>query len=49
MRLVADAGKLRERTDWRPEHTRDEGLAETIDWFRCPANLARYKPGIYNQ
>jgi NAD dependent epimerase/dehydratase len=49
LRLVADAGKLRERTGWRPEHTRDEGLAETIDWFRRPTNLARYKPGIYNQ
>ncbi len=49
MRLVADAGKLRERTGWQPAHTRDEGLAETIDWFRRPTNLARYKPGIYNQ
>lgn len=24
------------------------GLAETIAWFREPANLARYKPGQYN-
>jgi NDP-hexose 4,6-dehydratase len=49
MRLVADASRLRERTDWRPRYTRDDGLVETIDWFRRPANLARYKPGIYNQ
>jgi NAD dependent epimerase/dehydratase len=49
MRLVADASRLRERTDWQPAHTRDHGLVDTIDWFRRPANLARYKPGIYNQ
>jgi len=49
MRLIADATKLRDRTGWQPRHTRDEGLIETIDWFRHPANLAHYKPGIYNQ
>ncbi|WHT21599.1 SDR family NAD(P)-dependent oxidoreductase [Crossiella sp. CA-258035] len=48
-RLVCDAAKLRERTGWAPAHTRDEGLAETIEWFRDPANLAHYKPGIYTQ
>ena len=48
-RLIADAAKLRERTGWQPEHTRDAGLRRTIEWFREPANLARYKPGIYNQ
>ena len=48
MRLIADASKLRERTGWQPAFNRDEGLLETIDWFREPANLARYKPGIYN-
>jgi nucleoside-diphosphate-sugar epimerase len=49
MRLVADAGKLRERTGWQPKYARSAGLAETIAWFYDPANLARYKPGIYNQ
>ncbi|HEY0808168.1 MAG TPA: GDP-mannose 4,6-dehydratase [Pseudonocardiaceae bacterium] len=49
LRLVADAAKLTEHTGWRPAHTRDEGLSLTIDWFREPANLARYKPGIYHQ
>lgn len=49
MRLVCDATKLRERTGWRPEYTRDEGLAETIEWFRNPANLARFKTGEYHQ
>jgi nucleoside-diphosphate-sugar epimerase len=49
MRLVCDATKLRTRTGWQPHHSREDGLAETIAWFSDPANLARYKPGIYNQ
>jgi NDP-hexose 4,6-dehydratase len=49
MRLVCDATKLRERTGWRPAYTRDEGLLETIDWYRDPANLARFKTGEYHQ
>jgi len=49
MRLVCDATKLRERTGWRPRYTRDEGLLETIEWFREPANLARFKVGEYHQ
>jgi NDP-hexose 4,6-dehydratase len=48
-RLVADAAKLTEHTGWRPAHTRDDGLRRSIDWFRQPENLARYKPGIYHQ
>src|SRR5215467_10014661 len=49
MRLVCDATKLRERTGWRPRYTRDEGLRETIEWFRDPANLARFKANEYHQ
>jgi NAD dependent epimerase/dehydratase len=49
LRLVADAGKLCRRTGWRPAHTRDEGLRQTIDWFRAPANLAHYRPLDYTQ
>ncbi|MGO8886240.1 MAG: GDP-mannose 4,6-dehydratase [Streptosporangiaceae bacterium] len=49
MRLVCDATKLRERTGWAPRFTRDEGLRETIDWFRDPANLARFKANEYHQ
>jgi NDP-hexose 4,6-dehydratase len=49
MRLVCDATKLRERTGWRPQYTRDEGLTETIEWFKDPANLARFKTGEYHQ
>jgi NAD dependent epimerase/dehydratase len=49
MRLVCDATKLRERTGWEPRYTRDEGLLETIAWYRDPANLARFKTGEYHQ
>jgi NDP-hexose 4,6-dehydratase len=49
MRLVCDATKLRGRTGWRPQYTRDEGLRETIEWYRDPANLARFKTGEYHQ
>jgi NAD dependent epimerase/dehydratase len=49
MRLVCDATKLRERTGWQPGYTREQGLEETIAWFLDPANLALYKPHVYNQ
>jgi len=49
MRLVCDATKLRERTGWQPRYTRDEGLLETIAWYRDPANLAGFKTGEYHQ
>jgi nucleoside-diphosphate-sugar epimerase len=48
MRLVADASRLRAATGWAPEHDLERGLGHTIDFFRDPANLARYKTGIYN-
>lgn len=48
MRLVADASRLTAATGWQPAHTLEEGLARTVEFFRDPANLARYKTGIYN-
>ncbi|PWI42791.1 SDR family NAD(P)-dependent oxidoreductase [Streptomyces sp. ICBB 8177] len=48
MRLVCDASLLRETTGWAPAHTLEEGLAATAEFFRDPANLARYKTTIYN-
>ncbi len=51
-RLWADNSKARELLGWRPEYGGREGfrraLAETAEWFTDPANLARYKHGIYN-
>ncbi|GFH34623.1 SDR family NAD(P)-dependent oxidoreductase [Streptomyces pacificus] len=48
MRLVADATRLREATGWAPALDLEQGLARTVEFFRDPANLARYKTGIYN-
>jgi nucleoside-diphosphate-sugar epimerase len=48
MRLVADATRLGEATGWSPGHDLEQGLAHTVEFFRDPANLARYKTGIYN-
>jgi NDP-hexose 4,6-dehydratase len=47
MRLVCDAARLTERTGWRPLVRRDDGLRATIDWYRDPANLGRFKAGDY--
>jgi NDP-hexose 4,6-dehydratase len=49
LRLACDAAKLHERTGWRPRHSREDGLRQTIEWFREPANLARYSPDEYNK
>jgi NAD dependent epimerase/dehydratase len=48
MRLVCDATRLREATGWRPAHSLEDGLAHTIDFFRDPAHLSRYKTTAYN-
>lgn len=51
-RLWADNRKARELLGWSPAYGAAEGfrrgLGETISWFSVPANLARYKAGIYN-
>ena len=47
-RLCGSNRKIRELTGWEPAYDIDRGLAETIEWFRQPANLARYKHDIYN-
>lgn len=51
-RLWADNSKARRLAGWEPDYGgRDgfkRGLVATIEWFRNPANLAGYKPGIYN-
>ncbi|HEY5837252.1 GDP-mannose 4,6-dehydratase [Streptomyces sp.] len=48
MRLVCDASRLRAATGWAPAHSLEDGLARTIDFFRDPAHLARYKTTAYN-
>ena len=48
-RLCGDNTLITTLTDWRPAHTLEQGLQETIDWFVKPENLAKYKIDIYNR
>ncbi len=45
-RLLGSADKLRALTGWAPAVTFEEGMAETIAWFR--QHLEDYKTDIYN-
>ena len=50
-RLYGDNTRLRQLTGWQPTYGGLEGfrrgLEHTANWFRDPANLARYRPGSY--
>lgn len=48
-RLCGDNAIITSLTDWRPQHTLEQGLRKTIDWFVKPENLAKYKTDIYNR
>jgi len=45
-RLLGSNEKIKALTDWRPKYTLEQGLAETIAFFRD--NLDKYKADIYN-
>ena len=45
-RLLADNRKAERMLDWRPSVTFDEGLAQTIEWFR--GSLDSYEPAVYS-
>jgi NAD dependent epimerase/dehydratase len=47
-RLWCDNSRLAGLTGFRPQIGLREGLQRTIEWFRQPANLARYKADSYN-
>lgn len=47
-RLWCDNSKIRALTGFEPAYDLRKGLAATIEWFRLPANLAKYKAHIYN-
>jgi dTDP-glucose 4,6-dehydratase len=45
-RLLGSNKKILQLTDWKPHYTFEQGLAETIEFFK--QNLDRYKTDIYN-
>lgn len=47
-RLFGSNEKLRNHTKWKPNYTLEQGLVETIRWFRDSDNLKNYKAEIYN-
>lgn len=47
-RLMGDNKLITTLTPWRPRYELNDGLRETIAWFRQPGNLARYKAWLYN-
>lgn len=47
-RLLGSNELMRSSTGWEPRVSLRDGLTRTVDWFRDPANLTRYKADIYN-
>lgn len=45
-RLLGKNKKIKRLTDWKPQYTFEEGLAETIEFLKN--NLDKYKVDIYN-
>ena len=45
-RLLGSNQKIMELTDWKPQYTFEQGIAETIEFLRN--NLDKYKVDIYN-
>lgn len=45
-RLLGCNEKIRQLTDWIPEYSLEQGLAETIQFLRT--HMDRYKPDLYN-
>lgn len=47
-RLWCDNSKIKELCGFEPEYSIESGLKETIEWFKNPENLKKYKIDIYN-
>lgn len=48
MRLFGSNQKLIQLTGWEQTYSLEEGLKQTINWFKQPENLIKYKHDIYN-
>jgi NAD dependent epimerase/dehydratase len=47
-RLIGDATKIKALTTWTPSFDLYAGLKQSVEWFKDPQNLAKYKAWIYN-
>jgi NAD dependent epimerase/dehydratase len=46
--LLGSNSKIKSLTGWKQSWTLDKGIKETIEWFKNPENLKRYKSDIFN-
>ncbi|MDF1594267.1 MAG: GDP-mannose 4,6-dehydratase, partial [Desulfobacterales bacterium] len=47
-RLLGCNEKIKEMTGWEPKYSLQQGIHETIEWFKDEKNLWQYKSGRYN-
>lgn len=47
-RLLGSNKKIKELTNWSPSYGFEEGIKETIEWFKIKENMSSYKANIYN-
>lgn len=47
-RLLGDNTKIKNLTGWSPKYNLEQGLSKTIEWFKRPENLVKYKAWVYN-
>jgi NAD dependent epimerase/dehydratase len=47
-RLLGSNEKVKNLTNWQPLYSLEQGLIETIEWFKEENNLKKYKHQIYN-
>jgi len=47
-RLLGSNKKIKELTNWKQRYSFEDGVKETIEWFKDKKNLAGYKSDIYN-
>ncbi len=47
-RLWGDNKLIHQLTGWKPEFDLKKGLEKTIDWYREPENLKKFKTNLYN-
>ena len=47
-RLWCNNEKIRRLTGFAPKYNFEQGLKETIEWYRQPENLAKFKVDLYN-
>ena len=47
-RLIGDNALIKKLTGWQSQYDLPEGLVDTVNWFKKPENLQRYKAWLYN-